>query len=391
MQLGRIQVSVPDVLGSGRDWAMPVRAVRRARRPASSRCRRRARRLGRVRGGRPRQADLGRRLLGRRSEVPPMALAGRRRAAHPAADRRAEPSTISDVPGAGGIAAARAAQRRSMIRSTPTGIEITDGQDRDRLRADGQRQQRRADGESGRPRCRSSTSARRACARTAARRRRRAGNPRVLRRRPAGRDRRRARIAVAGCPFQVPVRRTKPQPCVTVTWTRRRAKVHGGRAAGAARHAGQPGVCQSAEQIPQGPPLDRRQSSAGERDSEPRDEHRLPVPLRRPRPHRGDRRRRPHPRHDRAVAVHRARASGSTGPTSAAACSSWCSRRTAPSWPTALQFTVQAALQRWLGDLIELRGARRRAATTPSCGSTSSTSCGAPASSATTTFERRPA
>ena len=58
---------------------------------------------------------------------------------------------------------------------------------------------------------------------------------------------------VAGCPFQVPVPAgTKPQPCVRVQW-----------AVGAARVTadGRPvliqsstGVCQSVEQIPQGPP-----------------------------------------------------------------------------------------------------------------------------------------
>lgn len=61
-----------------------------------------------------------------------------------------------------------------------------------------------------------------------------------------------------GCPFQVPVvAGTKPQPCVTVKWANLSTRVLVG---------GQPvllqpptgsgaGVCQSAEQIPQGPPL----------------------------------------------------------------------------------------------------------------------------------------
>lgn len=59
--------------------------------------------------------------------------------------------------------------------------------------------------------------------------------------------------SVAGCPFQVPVGvGTKPQPCVTIRWVSAATRVKVG---------GQPallqsssGICQSAEQIPQGPP-----------------------------------------------------------------------------------------------------------------------------------------
>jgi hypothetical protein len=58
---------------------------------------------------------------------------------------------------------------------------------------------------------------------------------------------------IAGCPFQVPVGAgTKPQPCVRVQWASPATRVFVG---------GQPvllqsstGICQSAEQIPQGPP-----------------------------------------------------------------------------------------------------------------------------------------
>src|SRR5688500_5486852 len=58
---------------------------------------------------------------------------------------------------------------------------------------------------------------------------------------------------IAGCPFQIPVGAgTKPQPCVKVQWVTPAARV---------KVLGQPvilqasvGVCQSAEQIPQGPP-----------------------------------------------------------------------------------------------------------------------------------------
>lgn len=58
---------------------------------------------------------------------------------------------------------------------------------------------------------------------------------------------------VAGCPFQVPVGAgTKPQPCMKVQWLGPATRV---------KVMGQPvllkdskGLCQSAEQIPQGPP-----------------------------------------------------------------------------------------------------------------------------------------
>jgi hypothetical protein len=58
---------------------------------------------------------------------------------------------------------------------------------------------------------------------------------------------------VAGCPFQIPFGvGTKPQPCVLVKWVTPSVRV---------RVGGQPvilqsstGLCQSVEQIPQGPP-----------------------------------------------------------------------------------------------------------------------------------------
>lgn len=60
-------------------------------------------------------------------------------------------------------------------------------------------------------------------------------------------------FTVAGCPFQVPIGTgTKPQPCVRVQWVTAATRVKVG---------GQPvllqtssGLCQSAEQIPQGSP-----------------------------------------------------------------------------------------------------------------------------------------
>jgi len=55
---------------------------------------------------------------------------------------------------------------------------------------------------------------------------------------------------ITGCPFTVPT--SKPQPCVEIQWTVPASRV---------KITGQPailqdstGICQSAEQIPQGPP-----------------------------------------------------------------------------------------------------------------------------------------
>lgn len=60
-------------------------------------------------------------------------------------------------------------------------------------------------------------------------------------------------FTIAGCPFQIPIPSgTKPQPCVTGRWITPATRV---------TINGQPailqmssGLCQSAEQIPQGPP-----------------------------------------------------------------------------------------------------------------------------------------
>jgi hypothetical protein len=65
-------------------------------------------------------------------------------------------------------------------------------------------------------------------------------------------------IAVAGCPFQIPVPGgTKPQPCITVKWTMPSTRfLVGGQPAALVPAPGPgPGICQSAEQIPQGPPV----------------------------------------------------------------------------------------------------------------------------------------
>jgi hypothetical protein len=62
---------------------------------------------------------------------------------------------------------------------------------------------------------------------------------------------------VAGCPFQVPAPfGTKPQPCVTVIWLLPsiRFLVEGKPAALVPAPGPGPGICQSAEKIPQGAP-----------------------------------------------------------------------------------------------------------------------------------------
>ena len=66
-------------------------------------------------------------------------------------------------------------------------------------------------------------------------------------------------FVVAGCPFQIPVPGgTKPQPCVKVQWAMAATKVlvNGLPALLQPTPTGTgSGVCQSVEQIPQGPPL----------------------------------------------------------------------------------------------------------------------------------------
>lgn len=65
-------------------------------------------------------------------------------------------------------------------------------------------------------------------------------------------------IAVAGCPFQIPVGAgTKPQPCMTIKWAMPSTRfLVGGQPAALVPAPGTgPGICQSAEQIPQGPPI----------------------------------------------------------------------------------------------------------------------------------------
>src|SRR2546421_969238 len=69
-----------------------------------------------------------------------------------------------------------------------------------------------------------------------------------------------AQITVAGCPFQIPVGAgTKPQPCVLVKWTMVSTRVLVmGQPAALVPPPGPgtgPGLCQSVEQIPQGPPI----------------------------------------------------------------------------------------------------------------------------------------
>jgi len=62
-------------------------------------------------------------------------------------------------------------------------------------------------------------------------------------------------ISVLGCPFTLP--NGKPQPCMTVRWGMPTARVMimGLPAMVAATPGPGPGICQSAEQIPQGAPI----------------------------------------------------------------------------------------------------------------------------------------
>ena len=65
-------------------------------------------------------------------------------------------------------------------------------------------------------------------------------------------------LTVAGCPFQIPVGAgTKPQPCVRVQWSLLSARVLVAGQPALLQAAPGPGaaLCQSAEQIPQGPPM----------------------------------------------------------------------------------------------------------------------------------------
>lgn len=67
-----------------------------------------------------------------------------------------------------------------------------------------------------------------------------------------------ASTTIMGCPFQIPVGAgTKPQPCVIVKWAMpsTRFLVNGQPAALTPTPGPAPGVCQSPEQIPQGPPM----------------------------------------------------------------------------------------------------------------------------------------
>jgi hypothetical protein len=65
-------------------------------------------------------------------------------------------------------------------------------------------------------------------------------------------------ISVAGCPFQIPIGTgTVPQPCVLIKWTMPSARVTSmGQPFAVIPALGTgPALCQSVEQIPQGPPL----------------------------------------------------------------------------------------------------------------------------------------
>jgi hypothetical protein len=57
---------------------------------------------------------------------------------------------------------------------------------------------------------------------------------------------------VAGCPFTVPG--PKPQPCASIRWVPATRVLIGGRPAVVQNAGTGQGICQSGEQIPQGPP-----------------------------------------------------------------------------------------------------------------------------------------
>jgi hypothetical protein len=66
-----------------------------------------------------------------------------------------------------------------------------------------------------------------------------------------------SKVTVAGCPFQVPAPSgTKPQPCVSVQWgtVATKVQVDGKPALLGPAPGVVAGICQSAEQIPQGAP-----------------------------------------------------------------------------------------------------------------------------------------
>lgn len=63
-----------------------------------------------------------------------------------------------------------------------------------------------------------------------------------------------AQMLVAGCPFTIPG--PKPQPCVTIKWLMPAARVLVmGQPAMVGTPGPGPGLCQSPDQIPNGPPI----------------------------------------------------------------------------------------------------------------------------------------
>jgi hypothetical protein len=58
---------------------------------------------------------------------------------------------------------------------------------------------------------------------------------------------------VSGCPFTIPATPAKPQPCVLVRWTVPALRVRVNRQPILLQQS--TGICQSIEQIPQGPPM----------------------------------------------------------------------------------------------------------------------------------------
>lgn len=60
-------------------------------------------------------------------------------------------------------------------------------------------------------------------------------------------------FTVAGCPFQLPTTPPTPSPCVTIKWLVPDARVKANSSQTLSQSSS--GICQSAAQLPQGPPV----------------------------------------------------------------------------------------------------------------------------------------
>jgi Domain of unknown function (DUF4280) len=60
-------------------------------------------------------------------------------------------------------------------------------------------------------------------------------------------------FTVSGCPFQLPTTPPTPSPCITVKWIVTDTRVKANNAQTLSKSSS--GICQSAAQLPQGPPM----------------------------------------------------------------------------------------------------------------------------------------